>query len=164
MSNRTQSALLGGLFIGVLSSLPLVNLGNACCCLWVVTGGLLSVYLRQQQQPLPIETGEALLTGLLAGAIGAALTIVASSFVLQVTGPMWQDQFREQIDANPDLPPQIREMLLNMMNRRGLALLQFAVTLPVFAIFSALGALLGAAIFRKKMPPAVPPVPPAAGV
>jgi hypothetical protein len=33
--------------------------------------------------------------------------------------------------------------------------LQFAVTLPVFGAFSMLGALLGLAFFRKKMPPAV---------
>ena len=48
---RHQPALLGGLFIGVLSSLPLVNIGNVCCCLWVVVGGLLTVYLQQQNTP-----------------------------------------------------------------------------------------------------------------
>ena len=33
-------ALLGGLFIGVLSSLPYIKGGNVCCCLWVVSGGV----------------------------------------------------------------------------------------------------------------------------
>ena len=32
---KLQPALFGGLFIGVLSALPLVSVGN-CCCLWVI--------------------------------------------------------------------------------------------------------------------------------
>ena len=35
---KLQPALFGGLFIGVLSALPLINIGN-CCCLWVIGGG-----------------------------------------------------------------------------------------------------------------------------
>ena len=34
-----QPALYGGLFIGVLSALPVVNIGN-CCCLWFAGGGV----------------------------------------------------------------------------------------------------------------------------
>ena len=51
MNDRIQPALWGGLFIGVLSALPLVNAGNCCCCLWVVCGGVLAAYLRQQNSP-----------------------------------------------------------------------------------------------------------------
>ena len=36
---KLQPALYGGLFIGVLSALPLINIGN-CCCLWVIGGGV----------------------------------------------------------------------------------------------------------------------------
>jgi len=45
-------ALLGGLFIGVLSALPVVQICN-CCCLWIIGGGLLAAYLQQQNQPVP---------------------------------------------------------------------------------------------------------------
>ena len=38
--DQLQPALVGGLVMGVLSALPLVNLGNLCCCFWVVSGGL----------------------------------------------------------------------------------------------------------------------------
>ena len=48
----TQAALLGGLFIGVLSALPIINLAN-CCCLWIVGGGAIAAYLAQQQHPGP---------------------------------------------------------------------------------------------------------------
>ena len=37
--------MFGGLVMGVLSALPLVGpFGNACCCLWVVSGGLVAAY------------------------------------------------------------------------------------------------------------------------
>ena len=39
----TRSAALGGLFIGVLSALPIVGAANCCCCLWVVSGGALAL-------------------------------------------------------------------------------------------------------------------------
>jgi hypothetical protein len=152
-SSRYQPALLGGLFIGILSSLPFVNGLNACCCLWVVTGGLLTTYLRQQQLPGPIETSDAALGGLIAGGLGALLTILGTWALLSVTGPMWQDSIRSELEANPDIPVQMRDMMLRFMTGRGLALLQFGVTLPVYAVFSMLGALLGLSFFRKAAPP-----------
>jgi hypothetical protein len=152
--SRYQPAVLGGLFIGILSSLPIVNNLNACCCLWVVVGGILTTYLRQQQQPAPLEASDAALGGLLAGVIGSLLTIIGTYVLVSVTGPIWQEQVRSELESNPDIPPQVRDMVLNLMTGRGLALLQFGITLPVFAIFSMLGALLGLAFFKKKMPPA----------
>ena len=49
-SSRLQPALLGGAFIGVLSALPIVSVGNVCCCLWMVTGGALTAWVLQQRQ------------------------------------------------------------------------------------------------------------------
>ena len=54
MRGRLQPALLGGVFIGVLSTLPIINIGNLCCCRWVISGGALAAYLLQQNQPEPI--------------------------------------------------------------------------------------------------------------
>ena len=150
---RHQPALLGGLLIGALSSLPVVLIGNLCCCLWVVTGGLLTVYLTQQNREAPLETSEAVLESLLAGLIGAVLTCLVSYALLSWTGPVWQDQVRSQIESNPDVPPAMREWLLRIMNSQGVALLQLAVTVPLFAVFGMLGGLLGLAFFKKKVPP-----------
>ena len=72
-SGRLQPALYGGLFIGVLSALPLVNVGNCCCCLWVVCGGVLAVYLRQQNSPFAVTSAEGALVGLLAGLFGGVI-------------------------------------------------------------------------------------------
>ena len=31
--------------MGVLSALPIVSAGNYCCCLWVISGGLVAAYV-----------------------------------------------------------------------------------------------------------------------
>jgi len=54
---KFQPALFGGLFIGVLSALPIINIGN-CCCLWVIGGGVLATYLMQQNHPYPIAAAD----------------------------------------------------------------------------------------------------------
>src|SRR5437667_4574882 len=105
-SNRLQPALLGGLFIGVLSALPLIG---TCCCLWAITGGLLTVYLQQQRQPEPLETADAVLTALLAGLIGALIFSLGMWITLSMTGANPFEMARQRIESNPDMPPQARD-------------------------------------------------------
>src|SRR5215510_13129819 len=87
MPARFQPALLGGVLIGVLSSLPLVQAGNCCCCLWVVCGGLLTVYLQQSRMSTPIEMSEAVISGLLAGIIGAIIGVLITMALTPILGP-----------------------------------------------------------------------------
>jgi hypothetical protein len=152
---KHQPALLGGLFIGVISSLPIVSALNLCCCLWVVLGGLLVVYLQQQRTPEPVETADAILGGLIAGLIGAVITSAISMMIARVTGPLFMEQVRSQLESNPDVPPEARDFILNLITGRGLIFMLFAVNLPLYAVFSMLGSLLGLAVFRKKAPPQV---------
>jgi len=76
--SRFQPALLGGLFIGIMSALPGVQIGNCCCCLWVLSGGMLSTYLLQGRQDTPVETSEVMVQGLIAGAVGGVLSGIIS--------------------------------------------------------------------------------------
>ena len=60
--------------MGVLSALPLIGpAGNACCCLWVLSGGLIAAYVLQQNTAIAITPGDGVLVGLLAGLIGAVV-------------------------------------------------------------------------------------------
>jgi hypothetical protein len=162
-ASKLQPALLGGVFIGVLSALPIISAGNMCCCLWVVSGGVLAAYLLQQNQPVPLTTGDAALVGLFAGLIGAVIGTVLSIPIMLAFGPM-QAQFAGRILDNPDVPPEIRQILDNAMAGQGLSVLWLVFTLcfslVVYAIFGSLGGMLGALIFKKNLPPAPPPVPP----
>ena len=151
--SRFQPALLGGLFIGVLSSLPMVGSANVCCCLWVVVGGLLTVYLLQQNRTVPVETAEAALQGLVAGALGAAIYVAVFSLLLggAVAGGL-AERLRSAMDLSPQVPPEMREMVLKLFSGGGFVVLLAAITVPVYAVFSMLGAFLGLAVFRKRTP------------
>ena len=158
--SKYQPALLGGLFIGILSLLPVIGVANLCCCLWVVAGGVLVTYLQQQGQPTPVETGDVAVNGLLAGVIGAVISSVGIMLMTSMTGPVIQDSMRQALDQSGDVPPQVREMVERFTNPRTLGLLMFVVNIPVYALFGMLGSLLGLTFFRKKTPPAQPPMQP----
>lgn len=149
---KHQPAVLGGVFIGILSSLPVVNIAN-CCCLWVICGGLLTVYLQQQRAPEPVETADAVIGGLLAGLIGAVIMGLLSAAFMGVTGPAAQDAIRQALD-NPEIPAEMRDMLTRLFTGQGVLLVTLAISVPVYAVFGMLGSLLGLALFRKKVPPA----------
>ena len=153
---KLQPALFGGLFIGVLSALPIINIGN-CCCLWVIGGGVLATYLLQQNYPYPIQTADGALVGLLAGLIGGVLGTLLSIPVEMMMGPM-QKQFMEAIlSRSQDMPEETRRMLENINSRgMGAAMIAFKLVFSscVGAVFGMLGGLLGVAMFKKKdLPP-----------
>jgi hypothetical protein len=141
------------LFIGVLSALPGVNIAN-CCCLWVLAGGALVVYLQQQRIPEPVETADAVIGGLLAGVLGAIVMSVLTLIIFSAGGALWMDQFRTALD-NPEIPAETRDMLLRLFEGRNFIVLGLVINLPLYAVFSMVGSLIGLAIFRKKTPPVV---------
>jgi hypothetical protein len=161
MGIRLQPAFWGGLFIGVLSALPIVQAGNCCCCLWVVAGGVLAAYLRQQQTPYAIAASEGALVGLMAGVIGGVLTVVLSIPMQAVTGPMQQRMLDWILSANPDMPAEIRDAIERASGETGFHAVSFLLNLCVYIVvglvFGMLGGLLGVALFKKNASPPPPP-------
>lgn len=159
-SGRLQPALYGGILIGVLSALPFVSAGNCCCCLWVVTGGVLAVYLRQQNSPFAITSAEGALVGLLAGVIGGAIGVILSIPVEAAMGPFMRNILDRVISSSPDFPAEMRDVL-ERAGQGGSGPMAIAfklcVSLVAGAVFGMLGGLLGVAIFKKDGPPPPPP-------
>jgi hypothetical protein len=153
--DKFQPALLGGLFIGVLSALPVINIGN-CCCLWVLGGGVLAAYLMQQNYPYPITTADGALVGLMAGALGGVIGTIISIPMDAMMGP-FMHRVLERVASNPDLPAETRSMLENMTIGSVTAMrvvLRLFFGVCVGALFAMLGGLLGVALFKKKdLPP-----------
>src|SRR5262249_17744363 len=110
-SGRLQPALYGGLLIGVLSALPFVRAGNCCCCLWVVAGGILAVYLRQQNSPFAITSAEGALVGLLAGVIGGVIGVILAIPIEAAMGPYMRDLVERIIASRPDFPAEMRDIV-----------------------------------------------------
>lgn len=158
---RGQAILIGGGFNGVLSALPLIELGN-CCCLWVTGGGAITAWLLQRERAESLDPGEGALAGLLAGVAGAVIFAVVSVPVQMVMGSLGMFDV-----GDLDVPPEVRELMEALSSSVALrVLIGFVTMLIVSAIFSTLGGLAGAFLFRKPAPPApggteiVPPPPP----
>ena len=160
--SRFRPALLGGVFIGVLSALPLVQAGNCCCCLWVLCGGLLSTYLLQKERAMPIEASEALLQGLVAGIVGGIIAAVLGAVFMALLGPYQRELLMKFLsNMQSSLPPESREQFDQIMRDQPefsmqAELLRSMIFVPIAGAFSTAGAALGLAFFKKKLPPQVP--------
>lgn len=150
---KLQPALFGGLFIGVLSALPLINIGN-CCCLWVIGGGVLATYLMQQNHPYPVAAADGALVGLLAGLIGGVVGTLVSIPIEMMMGPIQKQLMERILASNQEIPEETRRMLENMNVGAVAVVFKLMFATIIGAIFGMLGGLLGVALFKKKdLPP-----------
>ena len=159
-----QPALLGGLFIGVLSALPVVNVAN-CCCLWIIGGGAIAAYLEQQADPTPLTVGRAARVGLMAGVVGAFVWVIATLALDVLVAPLQQRMVAAMVQNAGDLPPDVRAIFDGLANGAAAPLrvaAGFLFHLVAGVIFSTLGGVLGSAFLGQ---PALgepgPPPPPA---
>jgi hypothetical protein len=155
----TQAVLIGGLFIGVLSALPIVNLAN-CCCLWILGGGAITAYLAQQDDPQPLGLLAGARLGFRAGIFGAVIWLFASAAVDVMVAPLQQSAADLMLRNATDIPPDVRGWLENVGNSASMPVRMvfgFFFQLFVAAPFAALGGLMGAALFaRPSQPPEEP--------
>lgn len=155
--DKAQPAVYAGLAIGVLSALPLVNLGNCLCCLWVVGGGALAVYLMQQNYPYSVQAADGALVGLLSGLLGGAVCGLLSIPIALAMGPFQQRLMERVMSSNADVPPEMKTMIENMARGGAFGVIAIAgifVRAIVFGVIAMLGGLLGVALFKKKdLPP-----------
>jgi len=151
MSEKLQPALLGGILIGVLSALPFVG---ACCCLWVIAGGVLTTYLLQERITGPVSAGEASIAGLLAGVVGAFVSTMVAQLVAFARGATMSDAVNSLLSRG-ELPPEMTSALERVRDFPPAVFVigSLLVALVLYPIFSMLGALLGVAIFKKTPPP-----------
>ncbi len=144
--------------MGVLSALPLVAAGNLCCCLWVVSGGLVAAYVLQQNQPEPIRAGDGALAGLLAGLTGAAIYAALSIPINLLMAPFERALIQRLAETAGTMPPGFRDYMGGGgAIGRGIGMILGIVAMFFAgAIFSTLGGLLGAALFARRPVPAPP--------
>lgn len=159
--SKTQPALLGGLVIGVLSALPVINLAN-CCCAWILFGGALAAYLMQQGHPEPVSAGDGAVVGLLAGVVGAVVWLAASLVVQSATAPFQNALLQRALANANDMPPEAREFLQGITSNAVVgigAFFVFLVMLCVASFFGMIGGLFGAMMVRKTPSQVPPPLP-----
>jgi ABC-type phosphate transport system permease subunit len=156
---KLQPALLGGVTIGVLSALPVINLAN-CCCAWILFGGALAAYLMQQNHPEPIQAGDGAIVGLLAGVVGAFVWVIVSVPISVAMAPFQSEMAARAMRDAAEMAPELRAIFENMSGAPAIGIgliFGFFVMLCISTVFGLLGGLFGALLFKKNPPPVIPP-------
>lgn len=165
-------ALVGGVFLGVTSALPLVEFVNCACCALVIGGGILAsfLYLRDYPNYLPpVSYSEAAVLGILTGVIGGLVwtmvDIPLELFKLQLGMGMADMSELSEVLDDPNIPPAAREILENFFASGaltvGMIFLSVILNLLFGVTFAVIGSIIGVAIFQKR--PAAPVSPSAPG-
>jgi hypothetical protein len=154
-----KPAVIGGVLLGILSSLPVVNLFNCVCCAWIIGGGVLAAYLYVKDSPVAVTLGRGVAIGLLTGVIGTLVSAMFSlplQMLMNKAGAGVMDQLRQLIDQMPNLPPEARDRLLAFTSRDGLNIFLYVmstiVMLVIYCVMAMLGGTIGVALFEKRKP------------
>ena len=168
--SKLMPALYGGIIIGVISGVPVLNFINCCCCAGIILGGFLSVlFYTREPNARPITSGDALVLGSLAGVFGAFIGTVLTAATLGMIGGGVLEFLRELLDRFGDQLPtdvidQVETAIDESLTITPLAIIiTFAKFIIIGPLFGLLGGLIGYAAFKAK-PEAVvatpPPIPP----
>jgi hypothetical protein len=158
-----KPALIGGVLLGILSSIPVISLFNCVCCAWVIGGGVLAAYLYVKDSPIPVTLGRGVGLGLFTGFIG---TIVNAVFMIPLyllmdrVGMGVVQQIKQALERVPNLPPEAEAALRSISGEGGLGIFLyiagFILTLVINCLVAMLGGAIGVAIFEKRKPGAAP--------
>lgn len=159
MNDKLKPAIIGGVILGVLSAIPAVN---TCCCIWALVGGLVAANMYIKSSPNPVTPADGAIVGAIAGAVGAVLIIVVGIPLQLIFGAAMSSMMGGLIqNADPRQAEQIQMAMASGLGfgRAILNALMYSVTA---VIFSAVGGLLGVALFEKRKggPGVAPPPPP----
>lgn len=163
VSGFVEPAIIGGAFLGTLSSLPIISLGNALCCMWVVGGGALAAWLLRKKHPHGPESvtyGDGAFVGVLSGSFGAiiATAILIPVRLLSAEALRTEMETVEEILAEFEGP--LRELFLRLLSPElsfVTILATFFMHLVIFSLFAMVGGILLLAIMGRKSGNSVPP-------
>jgi hypothetical protein len=160
MNNKVKPALIGGVLLGLLSSIPIVAFANLCCCLWALLGGLLATYLYIKKSPTPVTAADGAVLGVMAGLIGGLISIILGIPINLLIG---RPMARMLVDWIASIDPSQAELLRDrVMAAQTLTrtVINVVISAIFLFIFAVLGGLIAVPIFEKRKTTAEPPPPP----
>jgi hypothetical protein len=146
-----KPAFLGGVALGVLSALPLVN---CCCLLWISGGGLLAVYLLRQDFAGEIAAGLGAKVGFIAGMIGALFWQILELPIAYITSSQRTEQL-QQLLQNSNFPAETMQLVEKVFSLMSDPFHPFVLLVGLIfkgvacGILTTLGGVVGAAFWGK---------------
>ena len=163
-SDFIQPAMIAGAALGILSSLPIVNAGNWCCCMWVIGGGALGAWLLARERTGgmgAMSYGDGAFVGVLSGLFGAFVATLVSIPIRLLTADVLrsQQQAFEEMFAEAEMEDAVLEMLLQLLSPDlsfTTILVTFLINVLLFSLFAMIGGILYVAITGQKAGPQAP--------
>jgi len=156
-----QPAAMGGMFLGVLSSIPIVSIGF---CLWILLGGGIAVTQLMKQRRSGVTYGDGAFAGVLSGLFGSLVGTAIQMCFRVIAAPFFQSQEQqlEQLLNQMAVEGPMRDWVLRAASG------EISVTTVIFTLFSNLlafslfamiGGILAVALLNKKRGAGKPPRP-----
>ena len=152
MSDKTQSILIGGAVVAVLST-SYIGFINCLCCAGVIIGAMTAVWHYTNTNSLTIPAGQGAVIGLLAALAGVTLATLVN-YILMSLGIRSDQVITEFIlnrfgDQMPVEQVEAMEDQLNASLNFGTYLVNALIGFVVSTIFGAIGGAIGASVFKK---------------
>ncbi|HET6962785.1 MAG TPA: zinc ribbon domain-containing protein [Terriglobia bacterium] len=144
-----KPAFLGGVALGVLSALPLVN---CCCLLWIGGGGLVAVYLLRQEFAGEITASIGAKAGFTAGMIGALFWQILELPISYITSSQRPEQIQQLLQSFPAETIQFAEKVFSLLAdpfNPFVLLVGLVFKAVACGILTTLGGVVGAAFWGK---------------
>jgi len=167
--SKLLPAIYGGIIIGCISAIPVLNFVNCLCCAGVMFGGFMAVFLYKKDLPPAgpeLTNSDALQLGALAGLFGALVGTVLNVILLVLIGNVAGEAMQGMLlnILGDKLPPEALQQMeesfahsaeLGLMS----TLISFGTSLIIDPLFGLLGGLIGFNIYKPKAPqsPIQPP-------
>jgi hypothetical protein len=160
-----KPALIGGVIIGILSAMPLINYFNCFCCAWIIAGGMFAARLYVKESPAIVTLGRGVALGLLTGVIGAivfALFSIPLYLMAAASGTGIMEEFKQALSQMPNGSPEALKAIDALSKQPNIEIilgtLGFIIWLLINCLAAMAGGAIGVALFEKRTaaPPNVP--------
>ncbi|MFO7769552.1 MAG: hypothetical protein R6W82_11440 [bacterium] len=163
---QLRAVFWSGLVTGLLSAFPLTALFNCFCCLWAWAAGAGAVHLARRGEPEGVH--DPLPLGARAGAYAGLVSSLLKLLWAAAAGSMGRVDIERVRSYLPDEMPREAGRMVERMLESGVAgpaglIFSAVLSIILFAIFGALGAVLYDRISGPRDRREQPPPPPGPG-
>ncbi len=145
---------VGALTAAATDSLPLLNLINCLCCLGIISGGMIPIWLlSKKQQGRFFSTPEVVHISLSAGLLGALMAFVLQYLVYRMYGNWQVEWLLQAMEGMEELPPLWEDLYYELQKPeyQGFAGMAILIrNLIMFPVFTLLGGFVMNKILIKR--------------
>ncbi len=144
-----DAPIIGGAVMAVLSLIPIINLFNVFCCMWLIAGGVVSYIYASKKEGYVSRSTDGLLYGVLSGIFGWIMNVVLGFLMLSIRVEKF-NLIKEKLSqiAGPEADKIIQ--IINNFGVFGFFLTVNLVFIIFYLIFPSIGGAVAQSLTKKK--------------